>query len=106
MSALVESSMRFDANTLEPFLVRVSDLIPGGFGEREIAQVVGTAERLKRHEEDELTFYIEHAGEPSRFRIQIRMEGADAPALRFFAPRKVAELIDAEIKRMEEVGQT
>jgi hypothetical protein len=102
MSALVESSMRFDPNTLEPFLVRVADLIPDGFGEREIAQVVGTAERLKRHQEDELSFKIEHQGEPSNFRIVIQMGEADATALRFYAPRRVAELIDAEIKRMAE----
>lgn len=102
MSTLVESSMRFDPNTLEPFLVRVSDLIPDGFGEREIAQVVGTAERLKRRQEDELTFKVEHQGEPSNLRILIRADDEDATALRFYASRRVAELIDAEIKRMAE----
>ncbi len=101
MSALVASSTHFDLDTLEPFLVRVSELIPSGFGDMETAQVMGTAERLKPNEEDELAFYIEYDGEPSRFRILLRLGDGGVPDVRFFAPRGLAELIEAEIRRME-----
>ena len=101
MSALATSSQRFDLDTLEPFLVRVSEFIPCGFGEMEIAQVVGTAERLKRGEEDELAFQIERDGEPSRLRINLRLDDGDLPDVRFFAPPGLAELIDGEIKRLD-----
>ena len=99
MSTLVASSLRFDLDTLEPFLVRVSELIPCGFGEREIAQVVGTMERLKPNEDDELAFHIEYAGEPSRFRIQLRAGEGETPDVRFFAAPDLAERIEGEMKR-------
>jgi hypothetical protein len=102
MSALVASSTHFDLDTLEPFLVRVSGLIPCGFGDMEIAQVLGTAERLRPHEEDELAFYIEYEDEPSRFRIVQRLDDAGVPDVRFFAPRGLAERIEAEIRRTDE----
>ena len=104
MSALVASSTHFDLDTLEPFLVRVSDIIPSGFGDMEIAQVLGTAERLRPHQEDELAFYIEYAGEPSRFRILLRLSDAGTPDVRFFGPRGLAERIEAEIKRTREMN--
>ena len=103
MSALVASSTHFDLDTLEPFLVRISELIPCGFGDMEIAQVLGTAERLKPHEEDELDFYIEHDGEPSRFRIVLRLDDG-VPDVRFFAPRGLTERIEAEIRRTDEMN--
>ena len=102
MSALVASSTHLDLDTLEPFLVRVSEMIPSGFGDMEIAQVLGTAERVKPHEEDELAFYIEYDGEPSRFRMLLRMGEGGVPDVRFFAPRGLAEKIEAEIRRMDE----
>ena len=104
MSALVASSLQFDLDTLEPFLVRVSELIPSGLGDMEIAQVLGTAERLKPRTEDELAFYIEYEGTPSRFRIQLRPGEGGVPDVRFFAPRGLAERIDAEIRRTDELN--
>jgi len=101
MSALVASPVRFSLDTLEPFLVRISQMIPCGFGELEIAQVVGTAESLKVGEEDELVFHVEHDGEPSRLRIQMRMGDSEGPDVRFFAPAALAQMIDGEIKRMD-----
>ena len=104
MSTLVASSTHFDLDTLEPFLVRVSELIPSGFGDMEIAQVLGTVERLKPHEEDELAFYIEYDGEPSRFRMLLLLDDRGVPDVRFFAPRGLSERIDAEIRRMDEIN--
>lgn len=100
MSVQVASPVRFDLDTLEPFLVRISQMISCGFGELEIAQVVGTAERLKQGEEDEMAFPIEHDGEPSRFRIQLRMDDGQTPDVRFFAPPGLATMIDGAIKNM------
>ena len=104
MSTLVASQMQFDLDTLEPFLVRVSEMIPGGFGDMEIAQVLGTAERLKPGEEDELAFHIEYEGETSRFRILMRLGDDAVPDVRFFAPSGLAEMIEAEVKRMDEAN--
>jgi hypothetical protein len=46
---LQESSTSFDLEHLEPFLQRVAKLIPQGFTQTEVSQVIGMAKAMACH---------------------------------------------------------
>jgi hypothetical protein len=99
---LVESSMNFDLDTVEPFLRRVSPLIDAGFGEKEIKLVVELATKMEHEDEQEIRFQITFQGSASELRIRIFMDDTDAPDIYFFSTAELAEKIDSEMERFAE----
>ncbi len=93
---LQESSMTLGMEDLEPFLQRVANLIPRGFGQTEISQVMRTAKGMALDEEQSMEFSIEFEGKRSTFIVEIFMDDIDTPDPYFFAPPALATAIGQE----------
>ena len=97
--------MNFDMENLEPFLLRVTNFVPEGFGQSEVSKVMAMVKSMAPDEEKEQEFPIQFAGKPSSLRVRVFMDDIDAPDVYFFSPRDLATTIDAEMERFcEELG--
>ncbi len=104
-SELQESSMNFDMENLEPFLQRVASLIPEGFGQAEVSELMSKAKAMAPDEEKSQEFTIQFDGKQSPFWVEIVMDDVDAPDAYFFSPPGLAIKIDEQMERFcEERG--
>ena len=97
MTELVEASGEFEIEDLQPFLERVSLLVPSGFGEAEVASIVTLAQNMAVDDEKVVDFSIKYDGENTTLRLDVFMDDLDLPTVYFFAPPELAELITAEM---------
>lgn len=102
MPDLVESSMNFDLQHVEPFLQRVARLVDSGFAAPEIAKMKALAEIMAHDDEQEVGFKIRYEGKPSELRIRVFMDDIAAPDLYFFSEPSLAEKISTEFERFAE----
>jgi len=104
-SDLHESSMGFDMQNLQPFLVRVSHIVQEGFTDSEIEAVMSAVKNMKPDEQKDFTFDITHNDRRTELKISIFMDDIDAPDVFFFSCAQLASTISNEmIKFTEELG--
>ena len=102
---LQESSMNFDMEHLERFLLRLVGLIPDGFGQAEVTKLMMMARAMAHDEERSHEFTIQIEGRQSPFKVRIFMDDIDSPDVYFFSPAGLATKIDEEMERFcEELG--
>ena len=102
MTELMEASGEFEIEDLQPFLERVSSLVPSGFGEAEVASIVTLAQNMAVDDEKIIDFSIQYDGENTTLRLDVFMDDLDLPTVYFFAPPKLAELITAEMRNYQQ----
>jgi len=96
---LVEASMNFDGEMVQPFLERIAPLIDTGFSKAKIEQVVICTEDMEVDQTEKFRFEIIYAGKPSELQIEIFMDDVDAPDISFYAEPKLSKIIEAEMHR-------
>ena len=102
MTKLVEASGEFEVEDLQPFLDRVSLLVPSGFGEAEVASIVALAQNMAVDDEKVVDFSIKYDDENTTLRLDVFMDDLDLPTVYFFAPPNLAELITAEMRTYQQ----
>ncbi len=96
-----ETSANLDLSELQPLLNRIAALVGSGLGQVEIDGFMKKVKKLKPDQSFQFTFPIAFGGVTSPLHIRVFMDDVDAPDAYFYAPKKLAELIDDEIKRLD-----
>jgi hypothetical protein len=96
-----ETSVNLDLSELQPLLIRIAGLVDSGFGQVEIDGFMKKVKRLKPDQSFQSTFPIVFSGVTAPLHIRVFMDDVNAPDTYFYAPKKLAEQIDDEIKRLE-----
>jgi hypothetical protein len=103
--SLHEASMNFDLDTLGAFLPRVERLVERGFGPAESDEIMALAKTLDVNAEDQRQFQVVYGGRETLLRVQVVMDGVDAPDVYFFTRQELAKAItDEMIAFGEELG--
>lgn len=104
-SKLQESSMNFDMQNLQPFLLRVSHIVQAGFTESEIEIIMSSAKNMKVDQQNDFSFDITHNDKRAKLKISIFLDDIDAPDVYFYSCPELARKINNEmIKFAEELG--
>jgi hypothetical protein len=82
---LEEWSANLDMDDVAPTLQKLAARVREGFGDTEIAEVVGVAEQMEPEQTKALRFPIEADGEKSEVWIGIFMDDVNSPDLSIFA---------------------
>lgn len=104
-SELAEVSCDLEMEDLQPFLERITLLIPTGFGEEEVASAVTLVRTLAMDDEGVLNFNIRYNERNTILRLYVFMDDIDSPAVYFSAPLELAESISAEIQDHQEAQE-
>jgi hypothetical protein len=96
---LVEASIHFAVSDVEEIVGRIASVIPQGFGDDEIAEVVGLVKSLKLEHVGELAFAIEDDEDTYELRVRASQDGDDASDLAFLSAPTVASAIADELER-------
>ena len=97
---LVETSIQCDLDSVEDVVGRIAAVIPHGFGDEEMAEVVGLVRSLRLDDVSEVAFAIEDDEETYELRVRACAGEADERDLAFLSAPAVATAIDAELARI------
>ncbi|TWU50708.1 hypothetical protein Poly51_40010 [Rubripirellula tenax] len=104
-AGLTESSMNFDLENVQPFLLRIAKHIESGFTDAEIKTVAEFVANTDVEDEREMTLSVVADGQSTPLVIRAFMDDIDAPDLYFFTSANLAAKIDAEFESFcEELG--
>ena len=92
---LEEWSTNLDMDDLEPALKRLASCIDNGFGDREIAEVMGVVEKMRHDQTKALKFSIRANREKADLFIVIFMDDTDAPDLAIHSVPKIIRKFEA-----------
>lgn len=95
---VAEASMNFNLEDVKPFFEAVSRRIEMGFSVDAARELASRIALLSVDDEGAWTYDVVFNGAPMTFRVEAFMDDVDAPDLAMFAPPKLIEVIEAEMK--------
>jgi hypothetical protein len=96
---LVESSMNFDLEDVEPFLISVAHHLDAGFTPDIARSLAAEIAGMKIDAETVHEYTVSFQDQQVPLRIRIVMDDTEAPDLYLFAPSALAKQIDKELER-------
>jgi len=91
---LEEWSANLDMDDLAPTLKRLAECVEQGFGEREIAEVMGVVEQMRQDRTKAFKFSVTVAGNESDLFLVIFMDDVEAPDLGIYANQEIVQKIE------------
>jgi hypothetical protein len=92
---LQEWSANLDMEDLVPTLQRLANCIDSGFGEREVAEILGVVEQMRHDQTKAFKFSISAAGQKADLFIVIFMDDIDSPDLAIHSVPPVIRQLEA-----------
>jgi hypothetical protein len=94
---LEETSMSFDLENVEPFLVTVAARLDSGFSAEDAAKLAGEIAALPVDGELTRHYTVTFQGGEMPLKVEIFMDDVEAPDLYLFAPESLVEAIEEEM---------
>ena len=92
-----QSSIGFAPTYLQPFLMRLSSQIKGGYSPEVIDHIAGLADRMEPDEKQSLEYEVDFRGESIPLNIDLFKFGQMEVAIRFHAPPPLSGFIENEM---------
>jgi len=92
---LEEWSANLDMDDLAPTLGRLAECLQSGFGEREIAEVLGVVEQMRHDQTKAFEFPVSAAGQSSDLFVVIFMDDIESPDLAIHATPQVVRKLES-----------
>jgi hypothetical protein len=96
--AEAEASMSFESASVEPFLLRVANMVEG-FKADDVKALAREIGKLSVDSTLSRSYPVTFRGEHVNLRVEAFMDDVDAPDLYFFASPALARQIDTELKK-------
>ena len=101
-AGLVETSMGFDQEGVQPFLERVAELVETGFTPLEARRLAQEISALAVEDSRSWEFNVTYNGVPTLLRVDAFQDDYEAPDLSFLTSAPLAARIDAELASFAE----
>lgn len=100
-----ETSMNFDAESVEPFFERIASLVSDGFDHAEVVRLANWFNETEHDAGRDATLQVVFDGEPLALQISVFMDDFESPDIAFSSSAAFIQAIEAEYEQFcEEIG--